>query len=246
MSMRKFSVLGLGFVLGLLPTLVLGAQLVVMQVRGGPFSVGQQVSPEQVVSLNEGERVTVIGPDGRTRVIRGPHSGPLVTESVERVDNLQALRVLVANRDARLTSVGVVRAGTGAVQTPHAWAIDISRGGPRCLLEGEYPILWRPDTSSQQAFVVYPADRSWRADFIWEEGQQWMQKPELSQFKTTTSLWVNLDQQEFAITFSIIPAVLNDDFMLASWMLERGCIQQADALLRNLSEEFALGDGIRR
>ena len=50
-----------------------------------------------------------------------------------------------------------------------------------------------------------------------------------------TTWLVNVGQQEHALRFSRIPASVTDPYVLAAWMLEKGCIQQGDALLRLLA-----------
>jgi hypothetical protein len=59
-----------------------------------------------------------------------------------------------------------------------------------------------------------------------------MRLPDLSRFDGVTTLLVNLDQQEFALSFHRIPQSIQDPVILSAWMLEKSCIQQADALLR--------------
>ena len=219
------------------------AQFVVMDARGVAFKPGDKIAAGTNVALKEGERLSVIGADGKSITLRGPYTGQLAAASGGAAqDPKQALNALIASRDARVKSVGVVRSGVAGVKTPDPDAIDITRSGPRCLTEGRPPVFWRPDSTMQQALVVFPADRSWRADFVWEPGQDRMTFPDLSKFVGLTTLLVNIDQQEFAISFSVVPTTLESDFVRASWMLEKGCVQQADALLRSIS---ALAAGSR-
>jgi hypothetical protein len=172
--------------------------------------------------------------------LRGPFSGPLAPKADAVPDSKQALAALLVSRDARTKSVGVVRAGTASVKTPQPELIDITRGGPRCLTEGDKPLLWRPNNSTEQKFVISPGDRSWRAYFVWESGQDRMQMPDLSKFDGMTTLLVNIDQQEFVITLTTVPTSITNDFIRAAWMLEKGCVQQADALLKSLSENASI------
>jgi hypothetical protein len=148
-----------------------------------------------------------------------------------------ALAALVATRDARTSSVGVIRAGTDAVKIPEPWLIDVTRPGPRCLLEGERPVWWRPDTSRAESFTVFPVDRSWRADFNWEVGVDRLPVPALSKFEGQNVFVIRMDKQEFGISMSTVPKGIDNELVLTSWMLEKGCIQQADALIRNLREQ---------
>ena len=136
-----------------------------------------------------------------------------------------------------------IRAVT-ALGTTRAWSHS-ARAGPRCLTEGRLPVFWRPDAQTEQPFVVFPADRSWRADFVWQIGQDRMVFPDLSKFEGLTTLLVNIGQQEFAISFSVVPSALENEFVRASWMLEKGCVQQADALLRALSMSAGSDGGVR-
>jgi len=214
-------------------------QYVVMEARGVNFKSGQSIAINAEISLKEGERLVLIGGDGRSVTLRGPHQGPIPGKLSSTIDPKQVLGVLLANRDARTSSVGVVRAGTASVKTPDPWAIDISRSGPRCIRDGDSPELWRPDSRGDLPFVIFPADRSWRADFRWASGQDRMRLPELARFEGVTTLLVNMDQQEFALSFHRIPQIIRDPVLLSVWMLEKGCLQQADALLRMLSQQLS-------
>lgn len=218
------------------------AKMVVMESRGSTLKIGESVESSVPLSLKEGERLTLIGPDGKTVTRRGPYSGPILPPSAGTPDSKQALAVLIATRDARTSSIGVIRAGTDAVKIPTPWLVDVTRSGPRCLMEGELPILWRPESAAQQPFVIFPADRSWRADFVWQANEQSLRMPPLARFQGVTNLLVNINQQEFAISFSIIPKTVDDPAVLTAWMLEKGCVQQADALLRMISSGQAAGN----
>ena len=218
------------------------AKMVVMESRGSALKIGESVESSVSLNLKEGERLTLIGPDGKTVTRRGPYSGPVLPPSTGTLDPKQALAVLIATRDARASSIGVIRAGTDTVKIPSPWLIDVTRSGPRCLLEGELPVLWRPESGQQQAFVIFPADRSWRADFVWKSKEDSLRMPPLARFKGVTNLLININQQEFAISFSVIPKTVDDPTVLTAWMLEKGCVQQADALLRMISSGRAVGN----
>ncbi len=214
---------------------IVNADLIVLQARGGGLKVGQSVSATKKILLKEGERVTLIGPDGKSIKLRGPFDDVPVKDGLKGTDPKKALAALIATRDARTSSVGVVRSGAAEVDTPDPAAIDITRSGPRCLDEGAKPEFWRPDATTEQAFVMYPIDRSWRADLVWNKGQSRMTMPDLSKFEGVTTVLVNIDQQEFVISFSIIPKSVKDPFILTAWLLEKGCVQQANALLKTLA-----------
>lgn len=231
------------FVAGLLAGLttpVLSAKLMVLEARGGGLKSGQSIDSENPITLKEGERVTVIGPDGKSTVIKGPFSGEPLPKGGVASDPKQALAALVATRDARTSSVGVIRAGTDAVKIPEPWLIDVTRPGPRCMLEGDLPVWWRPQADASDAFTVFPVDRSWRADFTWNVGQDRQQVPPLSRFEGPNMFVIRQGEAEFAISLNIIPREIDNDMVLSAWMLEKGCIQQADALLADLKKKDSL------
>ncbi|MEY3202348.1 MAG: hypothetical protein RIR70_1898 [Pseudomonadota bacterium] len=217
-----------------MPALAQAADLIVLEARGIALKPGQKIAHDSPISLKEGERLTVIGPDGKSTTLRGPFAGAPMPGAAATTDPKQALAALIATRDARTSSVGVIRAGGQAEKLPEPWLIDISRAGPRCLQEGELPIWWRPQADSAQSFVVFPIDRSWRADFVWKIGQERQPVPPLSRFAGQNTFIISMNQQEYAVSITTIPKGMDNDFVLASWMLEKGCVQQADALIRSL------------
>ncbi|MCE2679136.1 MAG: hypothetical protein LW629_01540 [Burkholderiales bacterium] len=214
------------------------AKLMVLEARGAGLKTGMSIDSEAPITLKEGERVTVIGPDGKSTVIKGPFTGEPIPKAGVASDPKVALAALVATRDARTSSVGVIRAGTDAVKIPEPWLVDITRAGPRCLQEGELPVWWRPETTQAQSFTVFPIDRSWRADFNWEVGQDRQTVPPLSKFEGANVFVIRQGEAEFAISLNIIPKGIDNNMILSSWMLEKGCIQQADALLTSLKKDL--------
>jgi hypothetical protein len=222
-------------------TAALAAKVVIMSARGGGLKEGQSIESDQTLVLKEGERVTLIGPDGKTVTRQGPYNGPAMPVAAAGADSSQGLAALAANREARTSSVGVVRGGPETTRLashmlPYHWLVDATRAGSRCLQEGELPVFWRPNAGAPQPFVIFPADRSWRADFVFGPGEQTVKLPPLSKFEGITNLLVNIDQQEFALSFAVIPkAIESNPAVLASYMLEKGCSQQAEALLRSAS-----------
>lgn len=230
----------------LLPLLLLiastgaeAAKMIVIDARAAGLKPGMSIDSTAPLTLKEGERVTLIGPDGKTTVLRGKFSGQPAPKAGAAADPRQALAALINTRNSRSTALGAVRAGSEAAKLPDPWLIDISRPGARCLREGESPIWYRPDAAAAQSFTVYPVDRSWRADFAWQAGQDRLAAPPLSKFQGQTTFVVHADDQDRAVAMNIIPKGIDDELILASWMLEKGCLPQADALLARLQQTAA-------
>lgn len=209
--------------------------VMVLDARGTGLKVGQRLERHHRLILREGERVTLIEADGRTQSRRGPYDGPAVGASEETAGSQDALKVLLNMRTARTNSIGVVRGEPGDVAPlPAPWLIDISRPGVRCLREGELPRLWRPEVTREETVVLFPPDRSWRADFRWAAGRDTVDMPRLARFEGPQVFLVNRQQREYALTLVVIPKAVDSPWMLAGWMLERDCTQQADAVLMGL------------
>lgn len=227
---RRFKALLAGAVLAA-PAMALAAQLVVLDARGGGLKPGQSIDSARPIALKEGERVTVISPDGRSVTLRGAFNGPPMQTAAAAANPRLALAALVSTRNARSSSIGAIRAGSVAAPLPDPWLIDISRPGPRCLREGETPVWWHPESATAKTFTVYPIDRSWRADFAWG-GADRMPAPRLSKLDGANLFVIRMDGQDNAISLNVIPKSVDNEMVLTAWMLEKGCIQQADAYLK--------------
>lgn len=234
--MKLLRSISLGLTLCLASTAANAATLIVIDARGGGLKAGQKIDSSKPLALKEGERVTLIGPDGKTITLRGKFSGTPLGNAAPAADPRRALAALINTRNARTSSVGVVRGATDAAPLPQPWLIDISRPGERCLKVGERPIWWRPDATAAQKFIILPVDRSWRADFEWKAGQDTMGVPPLAKFDGQTIFLTRVGDREFPVSLNMVPADLDNDFILASWMLEKGCLQQADALLKRVAQ----------
>lgn len=225
-----------------LPGTGLAATLVVLEARSSTLTLGMRIDSSSVIALKEGERATFIGPDGTSISLKGPFNGVPFTQTNDSVDLRRALSALVATRDARTSSVGVVRAGTAAVKIPEPWLIDVTRPGPRCLLAGTQPVWWRPDASQIDSFTVFPVDRSWSAQFNWTAGQDRQGMPPLSRLEGSKVFVIRQSDQEYAISLEMVPKDLENRLVLTSWLLEKGCVQQADALLTLVRGDLKSGE----
>jgi len=229
-------------VLALSSISVTAAPLIVVDARGGGLKNGQKIDSAQPITLKEGERVTLISQEGKTVTLRGKFSGPPMMGAGVATDPKQALVGLVGTRNAKTDTVGAVRSlGLGlsrAVPLPEPWLIDVSTPGERCLRPGQQPIWWRPEVGASQKFTLLPIDQSWRVDFEWAAGQHGIPAPPLAKFDGQTVFMIRMGEREYGITVHLVPTNL-DGSALASWMIEKGCMQQADALLRQMQRDQA-------
>ena len=88
----------------LVPGASIAAGLIVLEARGGSYKPGQSIPSDRPVTLREGERLVLIGSDGRSVTLRGAFSGPPMKAGTASSDPKLALAALVATRSARATS----------------------------------------------------------------------------------------------------------------------------------------------
>jgi len=213
----------------------LASPLVVMEVRGTNLKQGGTVESDKPLALKEGERVTLIGANGSYVTLRGPFNDVPLKDVTTSADSKQNLAALVASREARTNSVGVVRAGAETAVLPSPWLIDVARPGRRCLKIGSTPVLWREDSSKAETVAVYPGDKSWRVDLDWPVGKDRLDIPPITNIDASASLVVVRAGAEINLSLSGAPADLPDPLLYASWLFHRGCAQQADAMIKELS-----------
>lgn len=217
---------------------ILAAPMTVVEARGAGLRPGMRVEGTSRIQLKDGERVTLIGADGRAVTLRGVYAGAVSKSGGSTQNPRAALAALISTRNDRASQVGAVRAGANAAPLPDPWLIDISRPGARCIREGQRPTWWRPDASAESLFTVYPLDRSWRADFVWQSGQAEMAAPDLAKLDGVKTFLIHVPGQDNAISINTIPADVTDPLVLSSWMLEKACVQQADAYFRQIQSDL--------
>ena len=208
--------------------------LIVMEARGVNLKAGAQIDGAQVLTLKEGERLTLIRSDGTVLTLRGPFSKTPAPPTAVASDPKQALAALVNTRAARTSSVGVIRAGEEVMPLPEPWLVDLSRSGMRCMIEDQTVTFWRPDASQEARLTLVPSDRSYKADFVWPRGAARLPASKL-EFKNEFNFFtIQQADQEFALQLMKIPKAIAEGnrVILIAWLLEKGCTQQADALLR--------------
>jgi hypothetical protein len=205
------------------------AQFVVVEARGVNLKVGSIVDPTKPLVLKQGQHLTLISDSGQTIKLDGPYQkAPIASQGVQLA---AAFTALASNGNGRLGEIGTTRAA-GKVDLPKPWLLDAVHPGSECLLEGHQPVLWRPASDKSADVVIMPADRSWKAETDWPHGDTELAvKPDMG-MHGNASYFVSVNGNETAISISTVPASLANDQMRAAWMLQKGCVSQAGALLR--------------
>jgi hypothetical protein len=209
------------------------AQYIVVEARGVALAVGSVVDPTKPLVLKQGQHLTLISDTGQTIKLDGPfEKAPVAAQGVQLA---AAFGSLVTNQNGRTGEIGTTR-GTNVAHLPAPWLIDATRSGTVCLREGDAPVLWRPAASVQADVVVMAADRSWKAEANWPRGMDRLDvKPDMG-VHGNASYFISVNGSEQAISVSTVPRALANDQMRAAWMIQKGCNQQAEALMRSASK----------
>jgi hypothetical protein len=209
------------------------ADMVVVEARGVALRAGQILNDAAPLALRQGQHVTLISSNGSRLRLDGPYNRA-PREDLERTNQagVSGLGFLITQNEAR-PQPGTARA-PDRVELPDPWLLDVSRAGNTCLRDGTAPIFWRPDSTSPAALVIMPTDRSWRAETAWPAGTDRLSMNPPAAIRAGATYLVSLDGKQVAVGVVSVPDVLSNDAMRASWMFEKGCLSQGDALLRQL------------
>ena len=92
-------------------------------------------------------------------------------------------------------------------------------------------MLWRASDGGA-TLTMMPADRSWRAQTLWPTGSPTLQAPSNFPIKDGRTYLADFGGKPVAVTLTQIPPKVTSLRMQAAWMLEKGCVAQAEALLK--------------
>ena len=65
-----------------------------------------------------------------------------------------------------------------------------------------------------------------------------MAAPDLAKLDGVKTFLIHVPGQDNAISINTIPADVTDPLVLSSWMLEKACVQQADAYFRQIQSDL--------
>lgn len=208
------------------------AELVVVEVRGGvSLKQGDTVDDAKPIQLQDGQMLTLVADDGSILTLRGPYNDP-PGGGKGGVDVASALGALSTGKAQNVA--GVVRSANTEVHLPAPWLIDISHPGVACIRSGDQPVLWRQSDGASGTLTLMPSDRSWRAQAPWPASSPTMLAPSSFPVKEGRTYLADFGGKPIAVTLTQIPPKVTNPKMQAAWMLEKGCVAQAEALLKTV------------
>ncbi|MBI3507429.1 MAG: hypothetical protein HY059_21550 [Proteobacteria bacterium] len=207
-------------------------ELVVVEAKGVDLAPGAKVDGTKVLQLAAGQRLTLVAADGRTVKLRGPYEEAPAPAAGQVASMGDALKNLMSQRGSGTAQLGVVRAAGDAVELPEPWIVDVGRSGARCLLADASPVLWGPKFAAVADLAIEPADRSWRARGQWPAGTDRLSLPSRIPLADGGSYVFDVGGNPANLTIYRMPAGLASPVLQAAWMIEKGCEDQARALVR--------------
>ena len=209
-------------------------ELIVVEARGIALQAGQVVDDTQKLTLTEGQRVTLIAANGNTLKLRGPYDQAPAAAAGSEANLGTALAALLVQKQTRTSEVGVTRAGPEAGELPDPWVLDITRPGNLCIRDGVPIVVWRPEAKRAANLSINSTDKSWKVITQWPSGVDRLTLPLRFPAKNRATYLVELGAIRAAVTLHTIPATVDQDKMRAGWMIEKGCAEQANALIKTL------------
>ena len=220
-------------------------QLVVLESTMAALRPGQVIDAAKPLQLAAGNRLTLVGEDGKVIKLEGPYSGnPAKGEAGDGDPAMvQALSRLFASSQPASTSWGTFRgadtaatfrnSGNPAADQAPIWSVNVRRSDTGCVIAGESLVLWRPDTSEELTVVLVHPSTGNEAEVAFAADQQTAGWP--------VAIPV-LDGGEYAIReahnrwerhlqLRVIPPQQETPMQRAAWMSNAGCLRQARAQL---------------
>lgn len=212
------------------------AEFVVLEAEGVSLSPGTVLEGHAPLSLPAGARLRLIAPNGEVLSLNGPHDGAPMASTREDESGLgSTLVALLQDRGADSAVLGATRAlpaeGHEEYVPPNPWLINVASSGDRCLREGEPVRFWRPLGGLEEEILIRSADRSWSVKGVWPSYTNELAPPEGWQQVDGASYVIAYGVQNSRLQLHIIPEQVTRPLIQAAWMVEKGCLAQAEALL---------------
>lgn len=220
------------------PAAMAGTVVAVTGPSANEYPVGKQISDTQRISLQQGDRLTVLDTAG-TRVLSGP--GTFILAQQGRQSRNRAFGALTQQRQATRARTGATRGEDSApVSRPVLWYVDVNSAGKVCLSDPTVVRLWRADTSAEAAYtitaVANPATPV-RISFL--EGE--MLAGWDSRLALTEGLIYAIRPAAGApgveVNFVFLNEVPDEPGALAAKLIEHGCMEQLEILTSAMTDE---------
>lgn len=222
-------------------TLVSASDLVVFQAHGINLKVGQMINGTLPLTLQTGQKIVLIAPNGKIYRLQGPYNEPPIQEG-NNVETgiIDTLKSLITPQQVDTGTLGITRDATNIIRTatakgwlPEPWLINVTRSGDQCLLTDKPMVFWRPDKTREAPIIIYTSGGAWRAQSQWPAGSDKLAPPKPMPITDNSNYRFELGDKETVVTLHLLPQSVANVGTRAAWMQELGCEAQTRALLES-------------
>lgn len=243
--MRKICIVPLGVCLS---SLVLAAELVVIESTSPDYLPGEILDTEINIVLDQDAEIILIAEDGTIVLLSGPYVGPPTGDETGSVSGaLDALSQLVGYAEVDAGDIGGVRGDvTGEnflVQDvddhrTSPWLLHAAITGPQCVrAEAEDDGYWREQSNSDERLEVKRVASGETVSIAWKAGDNTVAWPVSLPLLADEMYLLRLGDQLRSTNLLVreVPAAVNDDGVaMVAFLAAKGCISQARMVLDRL------------
>ena len=212
--------------------------LLVLKSNAQGWRQGTTIDGAAVVTLVDGEQLTLVSGSGREILISGPYAGsPLPTETEPGGEGLiHSLAPLFTDKSKDETVIGAYRTPVDDREAL-AWTIDADVLGEEativCLDENKTLSVARPDGVDKAKVILESFGSASRAEMSFSDSADTVPWPDTVAAEDNARYRLMLDDgttvAEFVI--ALLPTGLPTPAHRAAWMADRGCRLQARRLM---------------
>ncbi len=199
------------------------------------FPVGTKVKDTDRIVLEEGDQVTILNSAG-TRELRGPGT---FRAGVRGAPQRATLANLTRQGARQRVRPGATRAGSGeGTRSPNLWYVDVTKSGSMCVPDLQTVFLWRPETETEQTFIMRPGTSDYHQHVTFAEGST-VRPVDNERLPLEEGVEYMISGPGGAVattvTFTVIDAPTEDAEGMADILIDKGCSLQLDLLSQTLA-----------
>lgn len=199
------------------------------------YPVGTKVKDTDRIVLDAGDQITILNSSG-TRELRGPGT----FRAGARGGTTRATFANLTRQGARArVRPGATRAGSSDdVRSPNLWYVDVGKSGTVCVPDLETVYLWRPDTETEQTYIMRPSTSDYHHHVTFGEGST-VRRVNNDRLPLEEGVEYLIsgpgEAAATTVSFTVIDASSQDAESMADTLINNGCSLQLDLLSQALA-----------
>lgn len=217
------------------------AEFVIIGSTSAAYTAGRIIDAAIPLSIADGERITVVAADGKTRMIEGPFEGAVDSGTDGTVGKtlIQSLSELVLANQRR-TSIAGVRVGAAAAAPDDIFVVRVDFSGRVCLA-GSEARLWRPNAADRGTLLIREIGGENReAELDWPAGSRRLAWPQEIPPQDAMSYLLRFrdgNRRATRIDIAFVERAAPTTAHRIAILGEKQCLQQAMQLLGELVDD---------